>query len=80
MSRKDRRTCPHPVDDDMGCSNPTYVVTETVQTNDPVSIIEISEFQKLSPCFDNVNDHSEEEAQGTPENHVRRLNVNQSEV
>ena len=64
----------------MGCSNPTYVGTETVQTNDPVSIIGISEFQTLSPCFDNVNDHSEEEAQGTPENHVRRLNVNQSEV
>ena len=80
MSRKDRRTCPHSEDDDMGCSNPTYVGTETVQTNGPFSIMELSEFQKRSLCFDNVNDHSEEEAQGTPENHVRGLNVNQSEV
>ena len=58
MSRKDRRTCPYPVDDDVGCSDPTYVRTETVQTNDPFSI-EISEFQKRS--FDNGNDNLEKD-------------------
>ncbi|XP_015752647.1 PREDICTED: sushi, von Willebrand factor type A, EGF and pentraxin domain-containing protein 1-like, partial [Acropora digitifera] len=77
MLREDRRTCPYPVDGYVGCSNPTYVGTEAVQSNDPFAI-EISEFQKRS--FDNANDNSEEDAEGAPENYVRRLNVNQTEV
>lgn len=79
MSRKDRRTYPYPVHDDMGRNNPTYVDTETFQTNDPFSM-EISEFRTRSLCFDNANGHSEEDAEEAPENHLRRLNVNQSEV
>lgn len=79
MSRRDRRTCPYPVHDDVGRSNPTYVGIETVQTNDPFSM-EISEFQTRSLCFDNANGHSEEDAEGAPKHHFRRLNANQSEV
>jgi len=38
MSRKERRTYPYPVDDDMGRSNPTYVGSETTQTKDPFPV------------------------------------------
>ena len=74
-----RRTYPYPMDDNMGRSNPTYVGTETIQTNDPLSV-EISEFQKRGLCFDNENYLSEDDSQGAPGNDFKSLNINQSEV
>jgi len=81
MSRKERRTHPHPVDDDMGRSNPAYFSTETTQAKDPISM-EISEFQKRGLFFANVNYLSQNDAQGAPRpgNNFRRPNFSQSEV